>query len=410
MKNVLALTAILGIALASVPAWQPQGSPTTERLRGVSAVNDRVAWASGNKGTVIRTIDGGTTWTSLPVAGADALDFRDIEAFSETTAYILSIGAGEKSRIYKTEDGGKSWIAQFTNPDPKAFYDAIAFWDATTGLAMGDPVDGRFAVLRTTDGGKTWQKVPSTNLPPALDGDGAFAASGTCLVVQGSRSAWFGSGGAARARVYRSTDQGQTWQVSDTPIAAGTSSAGIFSIAFADALHGVAVGGDYRKEQESSDNIARTDDGGVTWTLDGVCPLSRIQIGCRLRAWHQGPVSHRGGSRRHRLVNRWRQDLAQHRRPWVSRPQHRARRACGMGRRRERPHRAPHGPAVMAPVNRLARSCWAQGAVRCCAEIHPDIGTGVDTTRGNRGRAPRWGRLRACARTKDDVRTKDAPG
>ncbi len=254
-----------------VPAWQPQGSPTT--LRGVSAVNDRVAWASGNKGTVIRTIDGGTTWTSLPVAGADALDFRDIEAFSETTAYILSIGAGEKSRIYKTEDGGKSWIAQFTNPDPKAFYDAIAFWGATTGLAMGDPVDGRFAVLRTTDGGKTWQKVPSTNLPPALDGDGAFAASGTCLVVQGSRSAWFGSGGAARARVYRSTDQGQTWQVSDTPIAAGTSSAGIFSIAFADALHGVALGGDYRKEQESSDNIARTDDGGVTWTLDGVSRL-----------------------------------------------------------------------------------------------------------------------------------------
>ncbi len=273
MKPLAAIALFLFAALAASPSWQLQTGASTERLRGVSAVSDLVAWASGNKGTVTRTVDGGRTWTLMPVPGAEQLDFRDIEAFDQNTAYVLSIGAGDKSRIYKTLDGGKTWNAQFTNPDPRAFYDAIAFWDAATGLAMGDPVDGRFTVIRTVDGGRTWVPVAPGNVPAALEHDGAFAASGTCLVAQGTRNAWFGTGGGARARVYRSTDQGVTWQVSDTPVGAGTSSAGVFSIAFADSLHGVAVGGDYRKEQESSDNIARTEDGGKTWTLDGVSQL-----------------------------------------------------------------------------------------------------------------------------------------
>src|SRR4051794_22503429 len=45
-------------------SWTPQSSGVTVRLRGVSAVDDRVAWASGDKGTFLRTIDGGKTWTS----------------------------------------------------------------------------------------------------------------------------------------------------------------------------------------------------------------------------------------------------------------------------------------------------------------------------------------------------------
>ena len=115
--------------------------------------------------------------------------------------------------------------------------------------------------------------MPAANIPPALPGDGAFAASGTCLVVQGSRNAWFGSGGAARARVFRSTDQGLTWSVADTPIMAGTASAGIFSLAFSDADHGIAVGGDYRQEREPGDNLAVTADGGKTWAFAGTTRL-----------------------------------------------------------------------------------------------------------------------------------------
>ena len=169
-----------------------------------------------------------------------------------------------------------------------SYYDAIAFWDATTGLAMGDPVDGRFTLVRTVDGGRTWTPVPPANIPAALPGDGAFAASGTCLVVQGSRHAWFGSGGAARARVYRSADQGLTWAVSDTPIMAGNASSGVFSLAFNDANYGIAVGGDYRLERESGDNLAITNDGGRTWAFAGATRLRAPVELCMARVYTRG--------------------------------------------------------------------------------------------------------------------------
>jgi photosystem II stability/assembly factor-like uncharacterized protein len=270
----LIIAALLaGAAATASSTWVFQASPTPERLRGVSAVSDTVAWASGNKGSIVRTSDGGASWTRLAVPGAEDLDFRDIEAFSAEIAYALAIGPGDKSRIYKTGDGGQTWVLQFANPDPRAFYDALAFWDAMTGLAVGDPVDGRFTVIRTIDGGKTWVRVPAANIPPALPGDGAFAASGTCLVARGARHAWFGSGGGARARVYRSADRGLTWEVADTPIAAGNASSGVFSLAFSDDLHGIAVGGDYRREREAGDNLAVTTDGGRTWAFAGAARL-----------------------------------------------------------------------------------------------------------------------------------------
>jgi photosystem II stability/assembly factor-like uncharacterized protein len=292
MRPVLAAALAVGAAVAIQAPWAPQTTPATERLRGVSAASVTVAWASGNKGTVVRTVDGGATWTRAVVPGAEALDFRDIEAFSKDAASILSIGAGDTSRIYRTADGGKTWALQFTNPDPRAFYDALAFWDETHGLAVGDPVDGRFTVIRTVDAGRTWSPVPPASVPEALPGDGAFAASGTCLVVQGSRHAWFGTGGGARARVFRSTDQGLTWNVADTPIMAGNASSGIFSLAFSDAEHGIAVGGDYRKEGESGDNVAITRDGGRTWAFPGTA---------RIRGYRSA-VAYVPGSNGHRLI------------------------------------------------------------------------------------------------------------
>ena len=266
-------------AVGAVATWQLQTSGTSERLRAVSAVSEKVAWASGNRGAVLRTDDGGDGWTLLPVPGAESLDFRDIEATSDRTAYVLSIGSGDKSRIYKTTDAGKTWVLQFTNPDPKAFYDAIAFWDERNGIAVGDPVDGRFTILRTADAGKTWTPPPEAGRPRALPGDGMFAASGTCLVVQGAANAWIGTGGAAQARVLRTTDRGATWAEASTPIVAGTSSAGIFSIAFSDALHGIIVGGDYRKEREPSANVALTSDGGRTWAAAGGVTLRSFRSG-----------------------------------------------------------------------------------------------------------------------------------
>lgn len=164
---------------------------------------------------------------------------------------------------YKTADAGASWTLQFTNPDPRAFFDAMAFWDASRGLAVSDSVDSAFVIVATSDGGRTWARVPPAGLPPALPGEGAFASSGTNVAVSGERHAWFATGAG---RVLRTTDGGRTWSIAVTPLATAPT-AGIFSVAFRDALHGIVVGGDYKQESAVSDNAAITSDGGATWTL-----------------------------------------------------------------------------------------------------------------------------------------------
>jgi photosystem II stability/assembly factor-like uncharacterized protein len=252
-------------AAAAAPQWTLQTSGVTATLRGVSAASDKVAWASGSGSTVLHTTDGGETWQKIAVT-SDRVDFRDIDAIDERTAYLLSIGNGPASRIYKTTDAGATWTPQFLNDDPKVFLDAMTFWDANHGIVIGDSIDGLFTLVRTDDGGATWVRIPPDALPPALPNEGAFAASGTNVAVYGQGNVWIGTGASTKARVLRSNDRGTTWQVADTPLVAGAS-AGIFSVAFRDARHGVIVGGDYRKESEAVDNLAVTDDGGVTWTL-----------------------------------------------------------------------------------------------------------------------------------------------
>jgi photosystem II stability/assembly factor-like uncharacterized protein len=259
------LTAILFLSILAMPQWTLQSSGVVARLRGVSAVSDRVAWASGSGSTVLRTGDGGATWQKLTVT-TDAVDFRDVDAIDARTAYILSIGNGPASRIYKTDDAGATWTLQFKNEDPKAFYDAMSFWDAAHGIVIGDSIEGKFCIMITEDGGRNWRRVPASALPPALPNEGAFAASGTNIAVLGKSDAWIGTGAATKARVLRTHDRGRTWRVAETPLVA-SASAGIFSVAFCDAKHGVVVGGDYTKEKDAVDNLAVTNDGGATWTL-----------------------------------------------------------------------------------------------------------------------------------------------
>ncbi len=264
------LLALAAAALALTPAseafWSPLPSPTPSDLRGVSTPSDGIAWASGTKGTYLRT-SGGEPWTAATVPGAETLDFRDVEAFDARSAVLMSAGPGPASRIYRTGDGGAHWDLALENPDPKGFFDAIAFWDRNRGLALGDPVDGRFVLYATEDGGAHWTRVPMEGIPPARTGEGAFAASGTCLAVGPDGHAWFGTGGGGESgRVFRSSDRGRTWTAAFSGIPATTESSGVFSLAFRDAFRGVAVGGDYKLARATTPSIARTDDGGATWT------------------------------------------------------------------------------------------------------------------------------------------------
>jgi photosystem II stability/assembly factor-like uncharacterized protein len=247
-----------------VVRWQKQASGVSVRLRGISAVSDRVAWASGQNGTVLRTTDGGATWKPRVVPAAEKLDFRDVDALSERVAYVLSIGNGDLSRIYKTLDGGAHWDLQFQNTDPRVFLDAMAFADTQQGIAFGDSVDGQFVILTTKDGGRTWVRTPAdaARLPAALAGEGAFAASGTNVAFSGTDHIWIAT---TASRVLRSDGAGG-WTAALTAMPASPS-AGIFSIAFRGPHDGVVVGGDYKKEAEAVDNAAITSDGGATWTV-----------------------------------------------------------------------------------------------------------------------------------------------
>jgi photosystem II stability/assembly factor-like uncharacterized protein len=263
--HLIVLVAALTLATPSAAQWATLPSPTTAELRGLSVVSPSVVWASGQRGSVLRTTDGGATWTLDTIPGAATLDLRAIDATSPLTAHAISIG--DSSRIYRTTDGGRTWSRRWSATRKGTFLDAIRFWDARHGIAMSDPVDGRFLILTTSDGGDTWTEVSSDRIPPALEGEGGFAASGSCLTVFGDSHVWFASGGAKVARVYHSADRGRTWSVSDTPIRAGVASAGIFSIAFRDARHGVVAGGDYQQPALGGRNLAFTADGGRTWIL-----------------------------------------------------------------------------------------------------------------------------------------------
>ncbi|MEO1083994.1 MAG: oxidoreductase, partial [Acidobacteriota bacterium] len=251
--------------------WVAIAAETTASFRGVSAVDDSEVWVSGTEGTVGRSTDGGESFAFQTVPGAEALDFRDIDAFAGGVAYALSAGPGDASQIYKTADGGETWTRQFVNTAPEGFLDGMAFWDADRGLAYGDPVDGAFFILRTADGGDTWTRVSVDALPAANDGEAGFAASGTGLAVDASGLALFGTGGAT-SRVFRSVDFGETWSVVDVPLLAGESSQGTFSIAIVDADRAVAVGGDFQAPEAADGNAAFSLDGGATWQVAASAP------------------------------------------------------------------------------------------------------------------------------------------
>lgn len=268
---------LLAAAASAQSHLELQDSHTTESLRGVSAVSATIAWASGSHGTYLRTVDGGKTWIPKLVPDADKLDFRGVVAFSADEAFLLSSGPGDQSRIYHTSDGGQHWQLEFTNKNPKGFFDSIAFWDPKHGIVLGDPIPDdagklHFELLETDDGA-TWHPMQTSGMPDAIEGEGAFAASNSCIaILRDSRKAhvsgniWFATGGKV-ARVFHSPDAGRHWEAFDTPIVHGPESAGIFSITFRNDLDGVIAGGDYKQPTADGPNLAFTRDGGKTWQL-----------------------------------------------------------------------------------------------------------------------------------------------
>jgi photosystem II stability/assembly factor-like uncharacterized protein len=224
-----------------------QDKPTS--IRGLSVVDDKTAWISGSKGHIAKTNDGGKTWDWQQVKGYEKSDFRDIEAFNDKEAVIIS--SGTPAYILKTTDGGKTWQEKYQKTDTTYFLDAMDFADRLHGYILGDPINSKFLLLETKDGGETWAE--STNPPEALPGEASFAASGTCLRVQKDGAISIASGGKS-SRLISQQQRANQWQYLNLPITKGKSSEGAFSVSITQ-NKSIIVGGDYANDKRT-DSVA----------------------------------------------------------------------------------------------------------------------------------------------------------
>jgi photosystem II stability/assembly factor-like uncharacterized protein len=238
-KFFLFLSIFASVSQAQTIVQLQQGKPTS--IRGLSVVDDNVAWISGSRGFIAITRDGGKNWDWKQVEGFEKADFRDIEAFSDKEAVIMS--SGTPALILKTIDGGASWQEKYRNTDTAYFFDAMDFVGNLHGYVLGDPINNKFVLMETKDGGETWGMFK--NCPDALPGEAAFAASGTCLRISCGLIYIATGGSAARLLTYQGKG---AWDYRNTPVAHGKPSQGGFSFVCGND-RGIVVGGDYANDK-----------------------------------------------------------------------------------------------------------------------------------------------------------------
>lgn len=273
-RKLTAILILLGSVASASAQWQMQESHTQANLRGIHAVSNKVAWASGADGTILRTIDGGTTWTKCAVPpDGDKLDFRGIWSWNAQHATAMSAGPGDQSRIYETTDACAHWKEIARNTDKDGFWDAMVFQtqdfgmlgDKHTGVVIGDPISGRFDTRAIMYGGLSLLGGTACAANP---GEAAFAASNSSVFVLGVRRYVIGTGGKGGPRVLVSAllPADEACHGIPVPLAGGSDSAGVFSVIFRDRKRGMIVGGDYKKPDLSAGTAAWSSDGGLHWT------------------------------------------------------------------------------------------------------------------------------------------------
>ncbi|NCI46494.1 WD40/YVTN/BNR-like repeat-containing protein [Sediminibacterium soli] len=243
---------LIASALVAQPGIHMLQSGKPVSFRGLSVVSDKIIWASGSSGTVVRSVDGGANWEWITVPGYEKRDFRDIEAFDADTAVIM--GIAEPAVILKTVDGGKNWEKVFEDHAKGVFLDAMAFTPGSgLGIAIGDPLEGTntpYQVI-THDNGSTWKKV-SMGKTTLQEGEAFFASSGSNLVMIGNHPIIVSGGRSSRILF-------ADW--SPLPIVQGGESTGANSVAVYRARYGIVVGGDFAKDTISTDNCVLFDIG-----------------------------------------------------------------------------------------------------------------------------------------------------
>jgi photosystem II stability/assembly factor-like uncharacterized protein len=270
MKHILFILIFISSSLVAQTdsvLWQNITTDTKASFRGMSVVDNKVAWLGGSKGTVGTTTDGGQTWTFKILEGYEALDFRSVYAFD--AMHVIVANAGSPAYILKTSDGGKSWRRVYQNDDKDAFIDGIDFWNAKKGLVYGDPISSKMLLLKTVDSGESWTLLTDAQRPLMKEGEASFAASGTGVRCLDKGKAFILTGGKT-SRLWSSNDEGMSWTPSDMPIIQGGQMTGGYSMAFLNFQKGIVVGGNWDDHTLTTDHILLTNDGGKTWAKPDV--------------------------------------------------------------------------------------------------------------------------------------------
>lgn len=231
-------------------------------IRPIAVSSDKV-WYAADKNRVgfLSLIDANKMERTI---NKDSLkiEFRSI---AQTSNSVFVLNVGNPALLYKFSKNLMQKKLVYEEHNEKVFYDSMQFWNDSEGIAIGDPIENCLSIIVTRDGGETWNKVLCDKLPKVADGEAAFAASNTNIIIRGN-SSWIVSGGK-KSRVFYSPDKGISWNVYETPIVQGEAMTGIFTADFYNDKIGFIAGGNYEKPNQNFQNKALTTDGGKTWRL-----------------------------------------------------------------------------------------------------------------------------------------------
>jgi len=220
-------------------------------LRGLSIPSEKVIWASGSKGTLAKSVNGGESFEWLQVKGYETRDFRAIHAWDDKEVLIVAVAA--PGIILKTKDGGLNWNKVYENSDTSMFLDAVNFKNDKEGSVIGDPINGNIFLINTLDKGEHWNIAkPSFWKSKVQDGE-AFFASSNSNIVYDYQCSYLVTGGI-KSRIWI---DGEALEI---PIIQGSKSSGANSIAISTNMnHLIIAGGDFSKPTEMNNNFIKLD-------------------------------------------------------------------------------------------------------------------------------------------------------
>lgn len=231
-------------------------------IRAIVIDGNKVWYAADNSKFGFFDLEQNKKTESTIGADKSKAEFRSI---AQTTKNIFILNVSNPALLYKIPKDGSETKLVYQESHEKVFYDSLQFWNDAEGIAIGDPISNCFNIITTRDGGNSWNKIPCDKLPKLSEGEAAFAASNTNIIIKGNKT-WIVSGGK-KARVFYSPDKGNSWEVFDTPIIQGKTMTGIFTADFYDVKNGFIAGGNYELLNQNFGNKASTKDGGKTWEL-----------------------------------------------------------------------------------------------------------------------------------------------